>query len=152
MENEVEPPPDFKLCGYLCAVLAVPGDATVPLNSICSLAGENAQVYFAAQNGARLSLIGNSEAPDSKGTPATKKRWGRIGMVHGSISVVRQLHALVAHKCLWILARIVHVESGSREIRAVVLVDVYLPAELWSGWQFPRSGSVAAALFKHLRC
>ncbi|KAG6421810.1 hypothetical protein SASPL_118367 [Salvia splendens] len=152
MENEVEPPPDFKLCGYLCAVLAVPGDATVPLNSVCSLAGENAQVYFAAQSGARLTLIGNSEAPDSKGTPSTKKRWGRIGMVHGSISVVRQLHALVAQKCLWILARIVHVESGSREIRAVVLVDVYLPAELWSGWQFPRSSSVAAALFKHLRC
>ncbi|KAL1564338.1 F-box protein [Salvia divinorum] len=155
MEDEVEPPPDFKLCGYLSAVLAVPDDAAVPLNSICSLAGENAQVYFAAQNGARLTLIGNSEAPDSKGTPSAKKRWSRIGMVHGSISAVHQLHALVAHKCLRILARIVHVsefESGSSEIRAVVLVDVYLPAELWSGWQFPRSSSVAAALLKHLSC
>lgn len=80
-------------------------------------------------------------------------------MVHGSISVVHQLHVLVAHNCLRILARIVHVspresegEGGSREIRAVVLVDVYLPVDLWSGWQFPKSSSIAAALSKHLRC
>ncbi|RVW27557.1 F-box protein [Vitis vinifera] len=33
---------------------------------------------------------------------------------------------------------------------AVVLVDVYLPIELWSGWQFPRSASTAGALFRHL--
>ncbi|XP_057807863.1 F-box protein At3g54460 [Salvia miltiorrhiza] len=159
MENDVEPPPDHKLCGYLCAVLTLPVDASVPLNSVCRVAGDNAQVYFAAQDGARLTLIGESEPPDSKATPLAKKRWSRIGMVHGSISVVRQLHALVAHKCLWILARLVHVspcqsgvESGSREFRAVVLVDVYLPVDLWSGWQFPRSGSIAAALFKHLSC
>lgn len=163
MENDVEPPPDYKLCGYLCAVLTVPTDASAPLNSICRVAGENAEAYFTAQNGVRLDLIGKSEAPDSKAMPSTKKRWNRIGMVHGSISVVHQLHALVAHKCLRILARIVHVSprrsevdggsgSGIREIRAVVLVDVYLPLYLWSGWQFPRSSSIAAALFKHLRC
>lgn len=159
MENDVEPPADYKLCGFLCPVLRVPGDASIPLNSICRVAGEPPNVYFVAQNDARLSPIGKSGASDSKATPSVKKRWSRIGMVHGSISVVHQLHALVAHKCLRIVARIVNispreseVEGGSREIRAVVLVDVYLPMALWSGWQFPRSSSTAAALFKHLRC
>ncbi|KAH6824501.1 SNF2 domain-containing protein / helicase domain-containing protein / F-box family protein [Perilla frutescens var. hirtella] len=148
------------LCGYLCGVLTVPADASVSLNSFCRVAGETSDVYFAADDGARLTPIGKSEAPDSKATLSAKKRWSRIGMVNGSISVVHQLHALAAHKCLRILARVVHVssresevEGGSgREIRAVVLVDVYLPMALWSGWQFPRSSSTAAALFKHLSC
>jgi hypothetical protein len=36
-------------------------------------------------------------------------------------------------------------------VRVVVLVDVYLPVQVWSGWQFPKSGSVAGAVFRHLR-
>ncbi|KAI3445132.1 hypothetical protein Pfo_001797 [Paulownia fortunei] len=159
MENDVEPPADYKLCGCLCAVLTVPGDVSIPLNSICRVAGEPPNVYFVAQNDARLTPIGKPKSPDSKETPSVKKRWSRIGMVHGSISVVHQLHALVAHKCLRIVARLVNispreseVEGGSRGIRAVMLVDVYLPMALWSGWQFPRSSSTAAALFKHLSC
>lgn len=159
MENDVEPPPNCKLCGYLCAVLTVPAEVSVPLGSLCRVAGESADVHFAAENGARLTPIGQPEAPDSKATLSAKKRWSRIGMVHGSISVVHQLHVLVAHKCLRVVARIVRVSTregegggGSREIRAVVLVDVYLPADLLFGWQFPKSSSTAAALFKHLRC
>lgn len=151
-------PPNCNLCGYLCAVLTLPADASVPLNSFCRLAGDTSDVYFAAENGARLTPIGKSEASDSKASPPAKKRWSKIGMVHGSISVVHQLHALQAHECLEILARIVHVspresdvDGGSGEIRAVVLVDVYLPRAIWSGWQFPRSSTTAAALFKHLR-
>ncbi|KAM2523004.1 hypothetical protein PS1_029872 [Malus domestica] len=72
-------------------------------------------------------------------------------MVHGSISVVHQLHALVVNKCLRIDARLVRVEAkDSGEVRAVVLVDVYLPIAMLAGWQFPRSGSIAGALFQHL--
>ncbi|GFQ04949.1 F-box protein at3g54460 [Phtheirospermum japonicum] len=159
MANDVEPPADYKLCGYLCAVLAVPSDASILLNSICRVAGVPPDVYFVTQNDAHLTPIGKPEALDSKTTPYTKKRWSRIGMVHGSIGVVHQLQALVAHKCLRIVARIVKIspledefEGGNREIRGVVLVDVYLPMTLWSGWQFPRSTSTATALFKHLSC
>jgi hypothetical protein len=36
-------------------------------------------------------------------------------------------------------------------VRVVVLVDVYLPVQVWSGWQFPKSGSAAGAVFCHLR-
>ncbi|KAL0429176.1 UNVERIFIED_CONTAM: F-box protein [Sesamum radiatum] len=161
MENDAEPPPDHKLCGYLCAVLTVPADASssIPLNSLCSIGGDPPNVYFATQNDVRLTPMGKPESSDSNATPSVKKKWSRIGMVHGSISVVHQLHALVTHKCLRIVARITRilphraeVECGSREVRAVVLVDVYLPIDLWSGWQFPRSSSIAAALFKHLSC
>lgn len=81
-----------------------------------------------------------------------KKSVRSIGMVNGSISVVQQLHALVANKCLKIFSRVVKVDKRENgEERAVVLVDVYLPFALWSGWQFPKSQATAAALFKHLR-
>ncbi|CAA0807019.1 F-box protein [Striga hermonthica] len=153
MEDEVQSPPDHKLCGYLCAVLAFPRDASIPPHSVCRLAGDLPDVHFLAQDGARLNPIAKAQA---LATPSSKKRWSRIGMVHGSISVVHQLGTLVAHKCLRIVARIVNVspapEGGCEEIRGVVLVDVYLPIRLWSGWQFPRSSSTAAALFKHLSC
>lgn len=158
MENDVESPADHKLCGYICSVLTVPPDASIPLNSICRLAGESPNAYFVAQNDAHLTPIGETESLHSKLTPSGR-RWSRFGMVHGSISVVHQLHALVAHRCLTIVARIVNIsqrecdgDGGSSEFRAVVLVDVYLPTALWSGWQFPRSSSTAAALFRHLRC
>lgn len=72
-------------------------------------------------------------------------------MVKGSVSALEQIHALVAHRCIRISARLVWVGDRGGELRAVVLVDVFLPMELWSGWQFPRSGSVAAAVFRHLR-
>lgn len=74
-------------------------------------------------------------------------------MVNGSISVVQQLHALVANRCLKIICRVVKADKDDNngEERAVVLVDVYLPVALWSGWQFPKCHATAAALFKHLR-
>ncbi|KFK34687.1 hypothetical protein AALP_AA5G178200 [Arabis alpina] len=82
-----------------------------------------------------------------------KKKVRSIGMVNGSLSVVQQLHALVANKCLRIISRVVKADKGENgEERAVVLVDVYLPIALWSGWQFPKCKATAAALFKHLSC
>lgn len=78
-----------------------------------------------------------------------KKRTNRMGLVHGNMSVVYQIHALVVHKCMKIDAQVTFLDI--QEARAVLLVDVYLPVELWSGWQFPKSKTVAAALFKHLR-
>lgn len=81
-----------------------------------------------------------------------KKRTNRMGMVHGSMSVVHQIHALVVHKCLKIDAQVVFVDiSVDEEARVVLLVDVHLPVDLWSGWQFPKSKTVAGALFRHLR-
>ncbi|XP_010427144.1 PREDICTED: F-box protein At3g54460-like isoform X2 [Camelina sativa] len=86
-------------------------------------------------------------------TGGGRKRGRSIGLVNGSISVVQQLHALVAYKCLKIYSRVVKVDKGENgEERAVVLVDVYLPIALWSGWQFPKSQATAAAVFKHISC
>lgn len=85
-------------------------------------------------------------------TGSGMKRARSIGMVNGSISVVQQLHALVVNKCLKIICQVVKFDKGENgEERAVVLVDVYLPVALWSGWQFPKSKATAAALLKHLR-
>ncbi|KAK1292171.1 F-box protein [Acorus calamus] len=67
---------------------------------------------------------------------------------------MRQLYVLKTHKCLEVEGTVVGVSvRGDGAIRAVVLVDVYLPIEAWSGcWSFPRSGAVAASLFRHLSC
>ncbi|XP_024021128.1 F-box protein At3g54460 [Morus notabilis] len=90
---------------------------------------------------------------NSGGCSKKKTRKRSIGMVNGSMSVVELLHALVTHKCLQITARLVRTEAGvGGEVRAVLLVDVYLPIALWSEWQFPKYGSVAGALFRHLSC
>ena len=72
-------------------------------------------------------------------------------------SVVRMLKTLVANRCVEVegtLLRVVTRAGGGAvaEARAVVLLDVYLPVAAWSGWQFPRSRTAAAAVFKHVRC
>nr|GMC82284.1 F-box protein At3g54460 isoform X1 [Ipomoea batatas] len=189
-------PPDYKLCGFLRAVLRIkvnPNDDladALPLGSFCRIAGDaHYDVHFVTDNGVVLAPI-NSPDPDGSGdatavpstsknkytkkkkmekkkkkksnsmevivdTPSTSKKnnkWSRIGMVNGSLSVVHQLHALVAHKCLSIIARVVCVAAENGEARAVLLIDVYLPVALWSGWRFPKSASAAAALFRHVSC
>ncbi|GLT88566.1 hypothetical protein SLE2022_065860 [Rubroshorea leprosula] len=167
--------PDHKLCGYLCAILSVP--EPVPSGTPCHLLTNGPAIGFKSQTGVLLSPLPegdvslspdynaeNSTPGSIRGRKAPRKKMAKggkkggktrrkIGMVNGSLSVVRQIHALVAHKCVKILARVLRVESaGNGETRAVLLVDVYLPIELWSGWQFPRSGSVAGAFFRHLSC
>ncbi|KAK4483556.1 hypothetical protein RD792_010755 [Penstemon davidsonii] len=152
--EDADSPPGHKLCGYLSAVLCVSdGSPPIPPNCLCRIAGDPPNSHFLAPNGIVLTPIGRKS--ESHTTPSSKKRRNKIGMVHGSISVVQQLHALVNHKCLAIVARILRistVENEAGEIRALVLVDVYLPLAVWSGWQFPRSSSTATALFKHLSC
>ncbi|KAF3434278.1 hypothetical protein FNV43_RR25381 [Rhamnella rubrinervis] len=140
---------------------------------------ESSELGFRSNNGVVLSSVGSRPVPEvdvgdrvsqqcqvvekekvmgsnenCRGLPRKLGRRKRsIGLVYGSISVVHQLHALATHKCLVIDTRLVLVEVGDGgETRAVILVDVYLPLALWSGWQFPKSGSVAGALFGHLSC
>ena len=186
---------DYKLCGFLCVVLAVPSplselaDALRP-GTRCYVSVESSDVCFTSEYGVVLTPIEANPKPLSKagvspqdseqcrgtvggeGTSTVengdltlkrkmsargrrtsgKKRTNRMGLVHGSMSVVHQIHALVVHKCLKIDAQVIFVDIGvDEEARAVLLVDVHLPVELWSGWQFPRSKTVAGALFRHLR-
>lgn len=164
-ENSI---PDHKLCGFLCTVLKIPlshpADLTKTLtpHTPCQLFAGDSEIGFVSQKGIVFSVINpNAEevvAAECSSRPSSSsvmKKWRRIGLVHGSLSVVHQLHALVNHKCLEIRARVINFavdEQNWGEIRVVVLVDVYLPIELWSGWQFPRMGSTAAALFRHLSC
>uniref|UniRef100_A0A2N9HE55 F-box domain-containing protein n=1 Tax=Fagus sylvatica TaxID=28930 RepID=A0A2N9HE55_FAGSY len=166
--------PDHKLCGYLCTVLTVQPDLseTLRFNTRCEIFGDGSEVGFESRDGVVLSVV--ESAPDSEqcegkngvasrsggGSSLKKKRRRvrKIGQVHGSISVVHQLHVLVVHKCVKIDARVVSVvkslgaAAAEAEARVVVLVDVYVPIEVWSSWQFPRSGPIAAALFRHLSC
>ncbi|XP_057499200.1 F-box protein At3g54460-like isoform X2 [Actinidia eriantha] len=169
MEDSV---PEHKLCGFLCAVLAIapsqiPSDFSqiLPLNACCYVFGDGSEVGFRSESGVVLSLIdpnagaletlgekGKSVESESGSSSSARKKWRRIGMVQGSVSVVHQIHALVMSKCLKVIARVIRVvENDFGEVRVVVLVDVYLPIGLWSGWQFPKFGTIAAALFRHLR-
>lgn len=179
-ENSI---PEHKLCGFLYAVLAVNKGTNLSrnldFNTLIHIFGEGCEVGFESENGALLSVIqcssnltsqvegsdkevidvgvsstevGKSKIFGKESGWSTKKR-RKIGLVHGSISVVHQLHSLLTGKCLKIISRVISVLSrGDGKTRAVVLIDVYLPIALWSGWQFPRSGSIAAALFRHLSC
>ncbi|KAG6679883.1 hypothetical protein I3842_13G012800 [Carya illinoinensis] len=157
--------PGHKLCGYLCTVLTVnpppPQPETLNFNARCEIFRDGSEVGFSSENGVVLYPVDsisnpapNADVPCSEQCKR-KRRVRNIGQVHGSISVVHQLHALVTHKCVKINARVVW--FGTRggdngEARAVVLVDVYLPMAVWSGGQFPRSGATAGALFRHLSC
>ncbi|XP_077250709.1 SNF2 domain-containing protein / helicase domain-containing protein / F-box family protein [Tasmannia lanceolata] len=77
-----------------------------------------------------------------------------MGFVDRSINVIEKVHALTLRNCLKIVASLVRVSVSrdGNDARAVLLIDVYLPLALWSGWQFPKSGAIAASLFKHLSC
>ncbi|XP_043692263.1 F-box protein At3g54460-like [Telopea speciosissima] len=151
----------------------------LPFGTRCYLYRDGSSVGFRSKDGILLSLIecsGNwaseieakdhSEVdsrfstPNSRKNKVKRRKYGSsrkksrtIGLVHGSMSVVHQLHALTLHKCLEIVARVVRISIGdSGDARAVLMVDVYLPLAVWSGWQFPKSGSTAAALFRHMSC
>ena len=144
---------NHKLCGFLCAVLTVtpgPSGSTPAFNDRCEVFGDG----FRTQNGVVLAAVGSGEQCGESGGGASRagRRMRKVGMVNGSMSVVHQLHALVSRNCLKSDARVVWVEEGEGKVAtAVVLVDVYVPIEVWSGWQFPRSGPVAGAFFRHLR-
>ncbi|XP_009361966.2 F-box protein At3g54460 isoform X1 [Pyrus x bretschneideri] len=179
MDDDTSSFSDHKLCGFLCAVLTVTSSPdprqTPPFGTRFRIS--QSDVNFTSPNGVVLSPVDSIPSADvipvqdSKQCEVPVRELGRkrrnpeaglknvgirrsrrsIGLVHGSISVVHQLHALVVNKCLMIDARLVRVEAGvSGEVRAVVLIDVYLPIALLAGWQFPRSGSIAGALFRHL--
>lgn len=135
-----------KLSGYLRAVVSVPGvDASaassIPPLSPCTLSA--------------CGAVALAPLPDDVGTQPRWPRWRAPG-------VVRLLRTLVANRCVEVegtLLRVVTRKAGEGdgdgaevEARAVLLLDVYLPVAAWSGWQFPRSRSAAAAVFKHVRC
>ncbi|XP_050386557.1 F-box protein At3g54460 [Argentina anserina] len=140
---------DHKLSGFLYAVLSVtspdpPTNPLPPFGSRFRISTDS--VTFRSDNDAVVL------SPVAERTTRITRTRRSMGLVNGSISVVHQIHALVANKCIKVDALLIRVESdGGGGVRAVLLVDVYLPIELWSGWQFPKSGSVAGALFRHLR-
>nr|KYP44147.1 F-box protein At3g54460 family [Cajanus cajan] len=136
---------DHKLCGFLCAVLTVnnQSDDAPRFGERCEVFGDGGEVGFRTRSGVVLGALDSPQCGGSK-----SKRTNKIGMVNGSVSVVHQLDAMVTRKCTEIDARVVCVDAP----RVVLLVDVYLPIQVWSGWQFPRSGAVAGAVFRHLSC
>lgn len=165
--DDGDPPSGHKLCGYLQAILSVhPPQPPVPLSPCTLFRDGPGNVGFLSETGALLrpvqELLANSgqnqsSEPDAKSptnTPSSKRRRrSGVVLVNGSMSVVHQLLALVSSRCLKTKARIVNVSAReeSEDARAVVLVDVYLPIEAWSGWQFPRQRALAASFFKHVR-
>ncbi|CAK7336531.1 unnamed protein product [Dovyalis caffra] len=184
-DRDHDPYPDHKLCGYLCTVLTSPQPLPFLSHCHLVTDGSHQQIRFKSLNDVILSPISNpgdknetispqessnagkkkknkrvgrrgSSSKKSNNTVG-KKRGGRrgLGMVNGSVSVVHQIHALVMHKGIKIIARVLHVDESEDEVgevRVVVIVDVYLRVSVLSGWQFPKSGSIAGSLFGHLSC
>ncbi|URD79793.1 CW-type Zinc Finger [Musa troglodytarum] len=172
---------DHKLCGFLQVVLSVPSPTqTLTPGASCSLFSDGPNVGFRSDEGVLLLPLpdrtaapppATEDAAAATPTPertiaafenavatlpslASKRRRRKVaGLVNGSMSVVHQLQALTAYKCVKIDARVVRISArGDGEVREVVLIDLYLPIAVWSGWQFPRSGALAASLFKHASC
>ncbi|ERN16230.1 hypothetical protein AMTR_s00063p00087380 [Amborella trichopoda] len=159
---------DHKLCGFLLAVLSLnppnqeqehhePEESPqLTIDSPLFLSSEGPNAGFRTGAGHLLSPVSNEPSLPSgqkqmtpNGSSSRKRR--RVG--HGGTSIVRHLHVLIANKCIRICARIIRVlEREVEGARAVVIVDVYLPLSLWSGWQFPKFGAMAASLFAHLSC
>ncbi|KAJ8423788.1 hypothetical protein Cgig2_023110 [Carnegiea gigantea] len=148
---------DHKLCGFLSTVLTStnPQSKTLEFGTPLHIFSNGSDVGFKSDSGIILVPISDSDEQHSsaKKTPAKKKLSKKVG-VHGNgvVSVVHQVKTLVNSKCLKIVARVVGVVAGEEnaEVRIVLLVDVYLPIDLWSGWQFPKSSTTAASLFRHL--
>ncbi|PKA52435.1 F-box protein [Apostasia shenzhenica] len=165
-EAPANPLHNFKLCGFLRLVVSIasPSDqslaARIPPGAPCSPYSDRLNVGFRTGDGVLLLPIPECNAPPEReaegvflldNSGAARKK-GRRGS-GGSMSVVHQLFALRAQRCVEIEARVVGVsvrEGG--DARAAVLVDVYLPVDVWCGWQFPKSGALAASLFKHVSC
>lgn len=135
-----------KLGGYLRAVVSVdasriatPASFPPPLTP-CTLSACGA-----------LPL---APLPDEGGS-SQRNKWRASGG-----SVVRLLRTLVANRCVEVEGTLLRVvtrrvgegDDAAVEARAVVLLDVYLPVAAWLGWQFPRSRTAAAAVFRHVRC
>ncbi|KAJ6414455.1 hypothetical protein OIU84_003451 [Salix udensis] len=157
-DHDDDPYPHHKLCGYLCTVLTAPHP--LPFLSHCHLItdGGHQQASFKSLNDVVLSPLSNpyaqngavspQENSNASGKKKKKKRIAKRG------SCLKNSDNSVAEKKS-ILARVLHVaesEGEVVEVRVVVLVDVYLPVSVWSGWQFPKSGSIAGSLFRHLSC
>ncbi|KAL0910993.1 hypothetical protein M5K25_019093 [Dendrobium thyrsiflorum] len=159
----------YKLCGFLRAVLAVAPSSEqcrgLPSCVPCSLFADGANVGFRTDDGFLLLPVSEVNAPremEREESPAWNCGSGGGGGVEfrrrrrglgGCMSIIHQLHTLTVKKCVKIQARVLKVSSREfGDARALVLVDVYLPIDVWSGWQFPKSATVAASLFKHMSC
>ncbi|WOK99090.1 F-box protein [Canna indica] len=168
---------DHKLCGFIQVVLSASSVTEAPSpGDPCSPSTDGPNVGFRSQEGAALLLplpvppppgedaaaalspdkttAGVSSGAVTPASSASKRRRRRVvGLVKGSMSAVHQLHVLTSRKCLKIDATVVRISArGDAEVRVVVLIDLYLPIAVWSGWQFGRSGPLAACLFKHASC
>ncbi|XP_021859343.2 F-box protein At3g54460 [Spinacia oleracea] len=176
MEVEESPiPPSHKLCGFLTTVLSSIHSESKALEfgTRLELFSQKSDIVFKSNAGVILSPIpysGGIRFDDdclnsTTTTPGkkTKKKKGsnvkspkKVGNVQGNgiVSVIRQLKTLLKQKCLEIVTRVVgiSIREGDSEIRVAVLVDVYLPIALELGWQFPKSATTAASVFRHLSC
>ncbi|KAL9677507.1 hypothetical protein QQ045_005739 [Rhodiola kirilowii] len=128
------------LCGFFCAVLAADeSHSSLRPGSRCHIFSDGT---FRSESGVVLSAI---ERDSTRRKPR---------LDHPNASVVHQVCVLVNNKCLRIAGTVlrVHYCDRRRQARALLLVDVYLPNEICSGWQFLKSASTAAAFFRHLSC
>lgn len=152
----------YKLCGFLHVVFSVktsnPPLTTPLVGSSCSFDSESADLYLRTDDGTTLVPIEDSDnsslqetpldcenpnavTPDARGgcvvecgnaSNASGKKRRRLGLVNGSRSVVRQLRSLTSKNRMEAKGLVVGVSKRGQELRAVVLLDVYLPLALWS--------------------
>jgi hypothetical protein len=157
--------PDHKLCGFLRAVVSLPSSETLPALTPCNIFSDDDTICFISESGIyllpieRLEEFDNSNSNSNFNSSASgivSSRRRNLALARGCTSVIHQLHFLISKKYIEIEARVLRVYAreigGIEERRAMLLVDVYLPISIWSGWQFPKWRGVVVSLFKHVRC
>ncbi|KAL8144420.1 hypothetical protein V2J09_017452 [Rumex salicifolius] len=147
--------------GFPIGLRSESGIVLIPLTSSDSSLPENGNcesVIVEGREDEAIKMMMNKKkkkkGKQKKSAKGIEMKRSKAGIGQGSMSVIHHLHVLAMNKCLKIRARVVRVVTGQTEakFRVVVLVDLYLPTQLWDGWQFPRSSSMAAAVFRHLSC
>ncbi|KAJ3676248.1 hypothetical protein LUZ60_003660 [Juncus effusus] len=140
-----------KLCGFLRTLLSPSSN-----NPTISISSTTGVPLFPIQTKEDEPTTPNSNSNLELTPKSGNNRRKSLALAKWGASVIEQLSVLVAHKLVQIEARVLRVYGreieGVEETRALVLIDVYLPSEAWSGWQFPKWCAVAASLFKHVSC
>ncbi|KAL9239942.1 hypothetical protein vseg_014213 [Gypsophila vaccaria] len=143
---------DHKLCGYLTTVLQRNNDGDTSPEF-----GATVNLFSNEQFLSPLRHTSAVTPPPPKKKKNSKKNAAAAVSGGGVASVIQQIKTLINQKCLRIVATVVGVVEGGGDDGGsgvvVVLVDVYVTEAVWlNDWQFPRSCSTAASLFRHLRC
>eukprot|EP00249_Psilotum_nudum_P017494 c26350_g1_i1 orf=79-4755(+) len=76
----------------------------------------------------------------------------RVAYTSGSGDILHQLRLLTLRNCVEVQGHVLGVESRAADVRALVLLDIYLSSSLWSSCNYWKPSQIAAAVLNHVSC